>query len=430
MGGAVTSIAEGIHAIGYNPAMLAYSPKNFSMNLGSFALGLANNLLSVSNYNLVNGADFIDSTSADYVNKQEFLDGIPDDGMRFKLNMHMPMPVLDWARGTTAFSSDIIVFGDIGLPKAVVQLLMEGNTIGEDLDLNLADEMIAVGEWGFSFAMPTTDVSFGFTIKYLQGLFYLGIDPDSSFGYFRTEPTGLYAEGQYLVRQAVGGNGFGLDFGFATREIDGFRLGMSLINAIGKIKWHGPSLTKDIMGETLQGFMPWRENEYYLYRYRIDGVTVQQFQELPTDSLFQKEGYTVVETENGLVRSDTLSAEDIKALAPSPFVTNYPSLFRIGISKRLPDVGIVSLDILTGFQDRLWASRGWQLAVGLEVFPRPSLPIRMGFRYGGQNRKQLGVGFGIHKGPFHFDTAVTFNNGFWLHTAKGLTLGMGLTLVR
>ncbi len=102
LGGAMVSTAEGIHAVGYNPARLAFSEKNFSMNLGGFTFGIANNMLSVNNYNKINGADFIDPISADYVDKQEFLDSIDPAGWKLKTSLHMPIPVLNWAHGTTA----------------------------------------------------------------------------------------------------------------------------------------------------------------------------------------------------------------------------------------------------------------------------------------------------------------------------------------
>ncbi len=102
LGGAMVSTAEGIHAVGYNPAGLAFSEKNFSMNLGGFTFGVANNMLSVNNYNKINGADFTDPISADYVDKQEFLDSIDPAGWELKTSLHLPIPGLNWAHGTTA----------------------------------------------------------------------------------------------------------------------------------------------------------------------------------------------------------------------------------------------------------------------------------------------------------------------------------------
>jgi hypothetical protein len=431
MGGAMTSLAEGIHAVGYNPANLAFSTKDFSLNLGGFTYALENNLLSIEKYNLFSGADFVDTLHSDYVDKQEFLNDVPDDGLRIRTILHFPIPGINWTRGITAFSSEVLVFGDLGLPKGLFQLIMEGNIVGDSLDLSLNEQLQAAAEWGFSFAIPAGDAAFGFTLKYLQGLFHIGVDPDSSSGYFLTDTTGFEGEGRYLIKQAIGGGGFGLDIGFATREVNGYRLGISLINAIGKIHWLGPSLTKDLLGGAIQGLMPWRENEYYLYTYSVREVTAGKFlQDMPMDSLFQNDQYTVIETETGLVRSDSLTNEDLEDVDPQPFVTDYPSLFRIGVSKRIETFGLVSVDLITGFSDYLWSTRGWQLAIGVEMLGTPNLPLRMGLRYGGQEELQVGLGFGIHKGPFQFDAALAFHNGVWLHTTKGVSLAIGFTLVR
>ena len=235
----------------------------------------------------------------------------------------------------------------------------------------------------------------------------------------------------WTIKQAIGGAGFGLDIGFATDEVNGYRLGISLINALGSIRWHGATLTKDILGGALQGLMPWGENEYFLYTFRVNDVTAEEYlQGVPLDSLFQNDSYTVVETESGLIPTDSLTNEDQGDVIPGPFVTNYPALFRLGLSKRIEDFGLVSFDLVAGFEDRLWSSKGWQMALGVEMLPNPSFPIRLGVRYGGPESQQLGLGFGIHKGVLHFDAALAFHNGLWLHTTKGISLAIGLTLVR
>ena len=431
MAGAVSSLAEGIHTVGFNPANLAYSSKDFSMSIGGLTYVLENNILSIENYNLFSGADFIDTLDRDYVDKEQFLADLPDEGLRLTTLLNMPTPGINWSRGITAFSSEIVVFGDIGFPKALFNIMMEGNIVGDSLDLSLDEELQGTAEWAFSFATPITGASFGFSLKYLQGLFYLGIDQDSSSGYFLTDTTGFKGSGRYLIKQAVGGSGFALDIGFATEEINGFRFGMSLINAFGRIRWFGPSLTKDLFGPAVLGLMPWRENEYFVYTYTVRDVTADKYlQGVPLDSLFENESYTVVETETGLVRSDSLSNADLEEITPEPFVTIYPAIFRMGASKRIEDFGIITMDLVAGFRDELWSSQGWQISAGMEILTAPSFPVRMGISFGGRARSQLGLGFGLHKGPLRFDMALAMHNGIWLHTTKGLSLALGLTLVR
>ena len=432
MAGATTSNAQGIHAIGLNPARLAYTEKDFSLNLGGIGFGILNNFLSVALYNEVNGADFEDPISKDFVDKQEFLASIPELGMQIIANMHVPMPGLNWSRGTTAFTSDVVIYSNLTLPKSLFELFFEGNIVGKTLDLPLDEEIIGIGEWAFSFAMPQTSYSLGLTLKYLQGLFYLGVDQDSSSGFFVTDTTGFRGEGRYLIRQAVGGGGIGLDIGFATAEVNGLSFGFSVINALGSIKWHGPSVTKDLFGDALQGLMPWRENEYFIYTFKFDEVTaIELLGGVDADSLFQRESYTVVEDpDSGLVRSASLEDSVLSNFSPRPFVTNYPTTLRAGVTQRVAGVGLFTLDLLTGFEDRLWSSRAWELSIGMEVFPSPSLPIRMGYRYGGADKQLLGMGVGLHKGPFQFDLGLAFHNGVWLHTMKGISLAFSATLVR
>ncbi|MCH7549681.1 MAG: hypothetical protein IH969_09150, partial [Candidatus Krumholzibacteriota bacterium] len=199
------------------------------------------------------------------------------------------------------------------------------------------------------------------------------MDPDTSSGYFSTDTTGFNGEGRYLLRRAVGGAGFALDIGFATAEINGYSLGISLINALGSIRWQGPSITKDLFGDALYKALGIRPNEYFLYTYRVKDVTAAGLlQDLPLDSLFQNESFAVVETEAGLVPSGDFTKEELDKFDPKPFITDYPAMLRIGISKRFEDFGLVSVDLTTGFQDRLWATRGWQLAVGVEILSSPN----------------------------------------------------------
>ena len=65
----------------------------------------------------------------------------------------------------------------------------------------------------------------------MQGLFYLGIDEESSSSNLITDDLGIYGTGEYIIRQGVGGAGFGLDIGVVSKPINGWKFGASLINA-------------------------------------------------------------------------------------------------------------------------------------------------------------------------------------------------------
>ena len=70
---------------------------------------------------------------------------------------------------------------------------------------------MAVNEPAFSFAIPFDSYAVGISLKSLQGLVYMGIDPDSSKADFITTPFAVHGSGRYYIRSGVGGKGWGLD---------------------------------------------------------------------------------------------------------------------------------------------------------------------------------------------------------------------------
>ena len=56
LAGATTTIADGIYAVGYNPALIAFQiDKPFMMQIGGIDLGLGNNYLSIARLNWLSG---------------------------------------------------------------------------------------------------------------------------------------------------------------------------------------------------------------------------------------------------------------------------------------------------------------------------------------------------------------------------------------
>ncbi len=109
-----------------------------------------------------------------------------------------------------AITSNMIVMGDFKLPTGLLRLMLEGNANNPSIDMTLKYEVMAVNEFGFSFAIPFDAFALGVTAKYLQGLFYLGVDPDSSKASLETSVLAMYGTGNYLLRQGIGGSGLGM----------------------------------------------------------------------------------------------------------------------------------------------------------------------------------------------------------------------------
>jgi hypothetical protein len=400
MAGATSTNADGLFAVGFNPSLIAFQKdKPFMLQLGGLDLGFGNNYLSIAAMNTLSG-DTLDSDEKTTIINRFRSRG----GFTFNLNGQLATPGLNYASGNMALTSNILYMSSYALPAGMVTLMLEGNANNPDIDMTLGLEIMSVHELGFSFAVP-------FTLKYLQGLFYMGIDPDSSSANFITTPQAVYGSGTYYLRQGFGGAGYGLDIGIATKEFNGFRFGASLINAVGSIGWNKPSFIKDIIdyplkwdGEQLS------DSVAVLYTYKIDSLRADN---LSSGKIFTSSSKVVKNLdEDGKVKQ---------------FNIRYPAILRFGFSYNKDDV-LVSSELITGFENRLYANSRWRWAIGTELYRFPTMPLRMGFAWEGMDRTELGLGVGFHGGPVMIDFGFSFRNGMWIHSMKGLNLSLGFTM--
>ena len=416
LSGAYTTIAEGIFCVGYNPALITRAhDKPFMLQMYQSDRGFLGNFFSIENV-----AQF----SGDTLNNKEkdkLFDNFEDGGgLSFFQDRHLPIPFLNYSKGNIALTSNLVILNNFKIPLGLLELIFYGNGGKPDLDMTLNLEVLGVNEFGYTFGVPLEWLSFGVTLKYLQGLFYMGIDPDSSSASIITSDIGLYGGGNYLIRQGIGGKGFGLDLGVVSKEINGWTFGASMINVFGTIEWNKPSGMKDFLEsypEIFGGFYPFKwgdrtvqDDEAILYTYTIDTLRADN---LNQDSLFTNKTEFIKDTlENG---------------NPRIFETRYPALFRFGFSKKMPTYVLAS-DLVAGFQDKFYARAKWRWSVGLEWTKMESFPLRIGYSWAGADLKELSMGFGYRKGPIIWDFGFAFRNGTWLHTMKGFNLSTGITL--
>lgn len=407
LAGATTTIADGIYAVGFNPGLIAFQKeKPFMLQLGGIDLGLGNNYLSMAAMNALSG-DTLDSDEKTTIINRFKSRG----GFTFDLFGQLATPGLNYASGNMVLTSNILYMSSYSLPAGMARLMLEGNANNPDIDMTLGLEIMSVHELGFSFAVPFESYAVGFTLKYLQGLFYMGIDPDSSSANFITTPRAVYGSGSYYLRQGFGGSGYGLDIGIATKEFNGMRFGVSLINAVGSIGWNKPSFIKDMIdyplkwdGEQLS------DSVAVLYTYQIDSLRADN---LSSSTIFTSSSKVVKNLdENGKVKQ---------------FNIRYPAILRFGLSYKKNDL-LISSDLITGFENRLYANSRWRWAIGVESYRFPSMPLRMGFAWEGMDRTELGLGAGFYGGPVMIDFGFSFRNGMWIHSMKGLNLSLGFTM--
>ena len=92
MAGAYTTLADGIYAVGVNPANLAFQHgKPFMLQLGTLNFGFVNNYLSLENYTGLSGANL---EANNQEKKKEIYDEI-GDALRFTTDIHMAFPALN-----------------------------------------------------------------------------------------------------------------------------------------------------------------------------------------------------------------------------------------------------------------------------------------------------------------------------------------------
>lgn len=433
LAGAYSTVADGIFSVGYNPAMLAYQQdKPFMLQLFGVDFGIVGNWLSLANLNTISGktlyAEGENPENPNDNSKTQLLNELKDSGgLTFFQDLHIPLPLLNYSSGNMALTTNTLILSNYQIPYGFMQLLLEGNANNPDIDMTLHYEIMGVTEFGFSFAVPFDLLALGVTLKYLQGLFYMGIDPDSSHANLVTTNEALYGEGVYYLRQGIGGSGIGVDIGLVSRNINGWRFGVSMINAIGSITWNKESMIKDILagGDGVYG------NDDDLFHFTWAGQALN-------DSVAIKYIYTIDSLNAGTIGNDNLfwNNDPEDQIVPVPldkngnlpeFKMDYPAIFRLGMSYA-GDGLLFSSDLWTGFTNSLFSHKGWRWSAGLEVTKFESFPLRLGYAWGGSNFQELALGFGFHKGPVIFDFGFAFLNGIWIHSMKGVNISTQLTI--
>ncbi|HDP68614.1 MAG TPA: hypothetical protein ENN20_08965 [Candidatus Marinimicrobia bacterium] len=405
LAGAYGVMARGLFSVDYNPANLAIPEQYKSYRVwGGVATSFTNNMLSLKNYDKYNGQDL---EADDGLLKEEFLNEIPENGFRLFTDVHLPLPYLNFSRYNKAFTTDMIMIGDIGLPEGMLTFLFEGNPIGEEMSLDFREDFLIMNQYAYSFAFPVKKLFFGVSLKYLQGITYFGLNPDSSYGYVKTnfgsKKNYLEGEGYYLFQQSVGGRGFAMDLGLTTREINGYRLGFSVTNLFGRINWNKSTIISRIMGN--RGFIG--DGGNYAYWFQINEARMDKF--------FGKASFGDIFPGGNRALADS-----------SKFVMNYPSLVRFSMSKWIEEGMQLAMDFVVGFEDRLYSFGAWKWSTGLEVTKNPRFPLRAGVSVGGWKQLELTFGSGFHTGFIHVDWALGLNQGLWFTTAKGINFCLNI----
>jgi len=467
LNGSYTTLARGYQCIGVNPANLG-TYNNRSVNLLNLSLGLSNNAFSITNYNAINGANLEDTLSITYYPKSQFYDMFGGEGIRLMQSLELPLPILNFSTRRFALTSNFSSNIDMGMPNGFMDLLLFGNPFGKKISIDLEQFIILSQETGFSYGHSFSGLSTGFTLKYILGLFYMGMESLEN-PTITTNITGFTGKNQYLMQQAIGGSGLGLDVGITTDESnDGYRFGLSIINLLGTVKWTQENFIRDKLGPSLSSSDFYlRSNEFMYFNMEMDSVTGSSLSDKSGDPLIFYEMYKVISLTNiDTIRVSsadsalTIELSNGTYLFPSegeyklvdllgdndeerplnsdyykvysiaddnPFKTRQPMYLRMGVSRRWEGQAIVAADLVTGFSNLYGSSSAWRASMGVEIIRFKGKFLRLGYAVGGVAKKSMSFGYGRKIGNLYWDIGMSFNGGFSLKTAKGFDFAMGLT---
>ena len=475
LGGAYTTLSSGYRAVGINPANIN-NGTNWTVNVFSSTSALSNNFLTIDRYNQINGAHFDNPLASSYYPKENIQNILNGEGIQLKFNSITSVPGLNFSKDNYAFTSNMIMYGDIKFPQAFVDIMFFGNEVGKELDMAFNQNMIAALETGFTYCKNLDEISFGLTGKYLQGIYYSNMEQLGT-AYFKTDTTAFLGNGNYLIKQGLGGSGFAFDLGFSTKEFDnGMKFGVSLINAFSSMEWNKNTPLREGL-ERIGVNFPVREKEYFFFNFRVDSLNAQTLLTATTEDIFQTDTYKasiidfedipvinpldydvsdlpafyidsnsdlidiessddsvidsdrIVILEDGrvIIPTENLSDSDLDLFESAPFKTDYPTFLRFGFSKNLYKEDILfAADIMTGLDNTFINEEKWKVSLGAEINKNPKIPIRLGVTLGGKDRYRYSLGSGYSFGNMKIDVAYGFIGSFKSSSAKGSDISLNI----
>ena len=170
LGGAYCTLSNGYRAVGVTPANIN-NGTNSTINIFSSKSLIMNNFFNLTRYNQLNGAHFDNPLTANYYPKENISNILDGEGLSFSLNSINSIPGLNFSKNNYAFTSNAVLYGDIQLPQAFIDIMFFGNEIGKELDMSFNQNLLIGLETGFSYCHNLKDINVGWTIKYLQGIY-------------------------------------------------------------------------------------------------------------------------------------------------------------------------------------------------------------------------------------------------------------------
>ncbi len=380
MGGAYMSLASGVDAARFTPATLGFQEyRQTSLALVGMGVNISNNSISLGDYNRYTGAILTDA------DKREVLDKVPSTGLNLIADVEASAFSLSY--NSFVFSVTGVGVADINLSKDIIELVFNGNTFGQEIDLTGSySDAVAYVATGVSYGRQIANIgdrrlAVGGTAKYIKGLAVEELIELE--GSFNTLETGFAGDGHMVARTATGGSGYAIDIGGALELNRNYTVGLSIRNFLSNISWSGSA-------------------EEHGYLFSFDTMTVDNMD----DDYVVSEDYT---NEIG------------------DFSTKLPATMTVGIANVLGQL-LWAVDWQQGFHTGNGASTKPRLAAGVEWNKLCILPLRAGVAVGGNRGTAFSVGSGLHLGAFQIDFAAQTGSSFSPYSTRGLNFALATGL--
>jgi len=377
MAGAYTQAARGVESAFWNPANLGFC-RSSDKSLSVLSLGMSayNNAFTLNQYNRYNG-EFL---TAD--DKQAILESIPAEG--FNGSADASILGLGFSWGHLAFTLSGQGNSNLLLPKDPFQVLFFGNQINDTILLADSDgEAYASADLGLSYGRTIWSqgekaILSGLSVRYIRGFAYQ--DVIQSQGEMFTLETGITGQGDFAVRSARSGNGYGLDLGITFNYNRKWSCGAFLGNVISAVKWNRGTQEKG-------------------YVFRVDSLLAEDFD---VDSLVVDESYT----------------RDIGS-----FTTHVPMLLRLGIGCQGAR-SLLTFDVEKGIKNGMGARDKLKASLGAEYRISRWLTLRAGLSAGGGQALEIAGGLGLKQGRCHLDLGIGMQKGLWPTRSEAVSMAI------
>jgi len=379
MGGAGIATSRGLEAVAANPANLAFG-EGMTFGLATVAVDVHNNALSLNRYNEITGQYL------DHADKARLMSDIPETGLT--LNADVSTSALGYQTGNFAISFGGLGAGQGNLDKDYFDLVLNGNQLGQTVDFsNTWGEGYAVGSLTLSYGRVVLDlegyrVSVGANARYLQGIYEMHVA--EAYGTLSTSLTEIAGEAYVATESARGGQGYGLDLGFAVQTDNGWNVGLAFDNVLGTVNW-----IQDVQRREMRVSAA----DINLLAFDLDAAVAD------ADTSFATGGYT----------------------------TNLPRRARLGAARKFGSF-LVAADWVQGFEDRSLTSTHPLLNAGVEWRVSSYVQPRLGLSAGGDRGGSASAGVGFKVGPWRLDAAAIARNGVLVGDNKGLGVALGSLL--